>query len=83
MRTSTYSVIIHPNEAGEESGYWVEVPVLPGCFSRGRTTEEAITNAHEAIQLHLRSMLKHGETVPVESSLPSVVIIQIPLPQPA
>jgi predicted RNase H-like HicB family nuclease len=27
-----------------------EVPALPGCFSQGKTKEEAITNIKEAIE---------------------------------
>ena len=35
----------------DESGYFVvEVPALPGCFSQGRTHEEALTNIKEAIE---------------------------------
>jgi predicted RNase H-like HicB family nuclease len=35
----------------DESGYFVtEVPALPGCFSQGKTREEALTNIKEAIE---------------------------------
>jgi len=35
----------------DESGYYVaEVPALPGCFSQGKTREEALTNIREAIE---------------------------------
>ena len=35
----------------DESGYFVaEVPALPGCFSQGKTREEALTNIREAIE---------------------------------
>jgi predicted RNase H-like HicB family nuclease len=35
----------------DESGYYVaEVPALPGCFSQGKTHEEALTNIKEAIE---------------------------------
>lgn len=40
-------VIIEHDEAGY---YVVEVPALPGCFSRGKTREEAIANIKEAIE---------------------------------
>jgi predicted RNase H-like HicB family nuclease len=34
----------------DEAGYYVaEVPALPGCFSQGKTYEEAISNIKEAI----------------------------------
>ncbi|MEH1893406.1 MAG: type II toxin-antitoxin system HicB family antitoxin [Nostoc sp.] len=39
--------IIHP---AEESGYWAEVPALPGCITEGDTTEEVIANLKDAIE---------------------------------
>jgi predicted RNase H-like HicB family nuclease len=41
----------------DESDYYVaEVPALPGCFSQGRTHEEAIANIKEAIEGWLEVM---------------------------
>jgi predicted RNase H-like HicB family nuclease len=40
----------------------VEVPVLPGCISQGRTRAEAITNIREAIELWLE--VEQGKTAP-------------------
>ena len=38
--------------AGED-GYWVaECPSLPRCITEGRTREEAIANARDAIHEH-------------------------------
>jgi predicted RNase H-like HicB family nuclease len=42
----------------------VEVPSLPGCYSQGDTVEEALQNIREAIDLHIESMIAHGEEVP-------------------
>ncbi len=48
-----FHVIIEQDEAG----YFVaEVPALPGCFSQGRTYEEAIANIKEAIEGWLEVM---------------------------
>nr|WP_319537902.1 type II toxin-antitoxin system HicB family antitoxin [uncultured Methanospirillum sp.] len=47
---SEYTIIIHP---AEEGGFWVEVPMLPGCFSQGESIEEVMSNASEAIDLHI------------------------------
>ena len=47
-----------------DGGYTVEVPSLPGCISEGDTVEEAIANIREAIELHIKSMIAHGEEVP-------------------
>ncbi|MPZ14119.1 MAG: hypothetical protein GEU73_06790 [Chloroflexi bacterium] len=40
----------------EEDVYSVFVPALPGCFSQGRTFEEARENAKEAIAGQLGSV---------------------------
>ena len=55
-----YTVIIHQ---AEESGYWVEVPTLSGCYSQGETIEEAMNNIKEAIKLHLED-LKGEKEIP-------------------
>lgn len=48
-----------------EDGYIVaEVPVLPGCITQGRTKEEALERAKEAIQGYLESLQKDGITIP-------------------
>jgi predicted RNase H-like HicB family nuclease len=41
----------------DEAGYYVaEAPALPGCFSQGKTYEEAIANIKEAIEGWLEVM---------------------------
>jgi predicted RNase H-like HicB family nuclease len=35
--------------AGEEGGFWAEVPALPGCVTQGDTKEELESNLREAI----------------------------------
>ena len=41
----------------DEKGYYVaEVPALPGCFSQGKTHDEAIANIKEAIKGWLEVM---------------------------
>jgi predicted RNase H-like HicB family nuclease len=36
-----------------EEGFAVSCPALPGCWSQGRTREEALENIREAIRLWL------------------------------
>ena len=49
----------------DEEGYWVaECPSLPGCISQGKTREEAIKNAKDAIAGYLFSLKKHDEPIP-------------------
>ena len=41
----------------DESGYYIaEVPALPGCFTQGKTVEEATGNIKEAIEGWLEVM---------------------------
>jgi predicted RNase H-like HicB family nuclease len=56
-----YPVVIHKDEG---SDYGVTVPDLPGCFSGGKTLEEAIDNAKEAILCHVEGIVNDGEALP-------------------
>lgn len=44
----------------EYKGYVAEVPELPGCFSQGRSVEEAATNVKDAIGGYLEVLRKRG-----------------------
>jgi predicted RNase H-like HicB family nuclease len=41
-----YRIVV---EKGEDFGYVVHCPAIPGCHSQGNTIEEAIANIKEAI----------------------------------
>jgi predicted RNase H-like HicB family nuclease len=47
----------------------VVVPDLPGCFSAGDTLDEALTNAQEAILLHIEGLLDDGRAIPKASEI--------------
>jgi antitoxin HicB len=51
-------------EQDEDKMYVAEVPSLPGCISQGKTRNEAIENAKDAIKGYLESLKKHNEPVP-------------------
>lgn len=61
-----YPIFIHKDE---NSDYGVIVPDLPGCFSAGDTIEEAIKNAHEAIECHIEGLLLDNESLPLKKSI--------------
>lgn len=63
-----YPIVIHKDR---NSDYGVTVPDLPGCFSAGRTLDEAIAMAREAIELHLEGLIEAGEPVPQPRSIES------------
>ena len=48
MAVARYHVRI---EVDEDGFYVASVPALPGCFSDGRTREEALKNLQEAMEL--------------------------------
>jgi predicted RNase H-like HicB family nuclease len=56
-----YPVVLHKDP---DSDYGVTVPDLPGCFSAGRTMDEAVAMAKEAIELHLEGIVADGQAIP-------------------
>ena len=60
-----YTVILEPDDEGQ--GLTVLVPALPGCITQGRTREEAIARAKEAIAAYIESLQADGEAVPEET----------------
>jgi Uncharacterized conserved protein len=59
-----YTIILEPNYP--EAGCMVRVPALPGCITYGRTKEEALERAKEAIEGFIEGLQKAGEIVPEE-----------------
>ncbi len=48
-------------EPAEEGGFNVSVPALDGCFTQGKTEEESLKNAKEAILCYLEGLEKVNE----------------------
>jgi len=40
-------------EKDEDGFYVVECPILKGCYTQGKTLDEALTNIHEVIEMCL------------------------------
>jgi len=59
-----YTIVLEPNYP--EEGYTVRVPFLPGCITYGRSREEALERAKEAIEGFIEGLQKAGEPVPEE-----------------
>ncbi len=57
-----YTVVLEPAKEGQ--GYSIRVPALPGCAAEGRTREEALANAREAIIGFIKALEEAGEPVP-------------------
>ena len=59
-------------EQDEEGYYIAEVPALPGCFSQGKTYDDALANIKEAIEGWLEVM--ESKTVSKPSHLIEVTV---------
>jgi antitoxin HicB len=70
----TYTIVAEPEESG---GYFVTVPALPGCFTRGRTLEECQARAVEAIEVHIAGLEAGGEAVPEEFGTPQLLAVTV------
>jgi predicted RNase H-like HicB family nuclease len=55
MRHYSFQIIV--GKELEDEGFYAYSPTLPGCFSNGKTIEEARRNTREAIELHMESLL--------------------------
>ena len=77
VKKYTYKLHI---EAEPEGGYTVTVPALPGCVTWGKTYEEAIRMAHEAVEGFLETLAELGEPIPEQSlEIPLDALIQVEL----
>ena len=56
-----YPIVI---DKDPDSDYGMVVPDLPGCYTFGDTIADVLTQAVEAIELHLKGMLLDGDPIP-------------------
>lgn len=74
----TYTIQI---ERDEDGIYVVSVPALPGCFTQGRTFDEAIRMAQDAIIAFISILAKRGKVIPMERRrIPSPFMVSITAP---
>ena len=78
MNFYSFEVVIE-KEADDE-GYHAWSPSLPGCFSNGRTIEDAKRNMREAVTQHVTALLAHGEPIPQNERLVHVEELAIGIP---
>ncbi|MDR0565013.1 MAG: type II toxin-antitoxin system HicB family antitoxin [Azoarcus sp.] len=62
-----FVIAIEP--ATDSSDFGVAVPDLPGCFSAGKTLDEALDNAKEAVDVWCEAVIEDGGDIPVTRSL--------------
>jgi len=61
MRKLTYFAVFEPNNDGS---YGVYFPDLPGCVSYGKTYDEVVKMARDALGLHIYGMEKDKDELP-------------------
>jgi len=60
----------------DEDGFFAYCPVLQGCYTQGKTYEEALKNIREVIELHIEDRLACGEEIPKMESF-SITAVEI------
>lgn len=69
-----YSIVVEPEGDGT---YFVTVPALPGCFTRGETIGESQERAIEAIEAHIAGLEADDEPVPEEHGTPQLISVTV------
>ena len=75
-----YTVLLDPWEGG--GGYTVTVPALPGCVTQGKSKEEALERAKEAIACHVQGLRADGEEEPLILQYYLTVKPRVSVPRP-
>jgi len=60
VKNYKFSVVVEK----ERMGFYAACPALPGCYSRGKTLEEALRSIREAIKVHLEDRMSDDEEIP-------------------
>ena len=67
---ANYIAVVHKDPKGD---FGVSFPDFPGCITAGGTIDEAKDMAHDALFLHIKSMLEDGANIPVPSKLEGIM----------
>lgn len=73
LKIYEFSTVIEKDSAGY---YFAYVPSLQGCYTQGKTLEEALRNIKEAIELHVEDRKHYGEIVPVRKPV-SITSVEV------
>ena len=79
MKFYSFQIVIEKEPDGE--GYLAYSPTLPGCFSNGKTIEEAKRNIREAIEQHLASLLDHNQKIAQDERVVHVEELTVGVPE--
>jgi predicted RNase H-like HicB family nuclease len=74
MAMTQYSVVL----SKDDEGNWLaSVPALTGCHTWGKSREEALANAREAIEGCLESLAATGEPAPEEEPPVEITVVSV------
>jgi predicted RNase H-like HicB family nuclease len=79
MKFYSFEIVIEKEP--EDEGYFAYSPSLPGCFSNGKTIEDAKRNIREAVQSHVTSLLSHDQSVPQMENMVHVEELTVGVPE--
>ena len=79
MKFYSFQIVIE--KEAEDEGYYAYSPTLPGCFSNGRTVDEAKRNIREAIQQHLASLVARGDQIPQTEKVVHIEELTVGVPE--
>jgi predicted RNase H-like HicB family nuclease len=52
-------------------------PDLPGCVATGSTREEAESNIHQAVEMHVHGLLEDNQEIPESTSIAEYVAVGV------
>ena len=79
MKFYSFQIVIEKEP--EDEGYYAYSPTLPGCSSNGMTIEAAKANIREAVQVHVESLLNHGQPIPQHDRVVHVEELTVGVPE--
>ncbi|MBI4664797.1 MAG: type II toxin-antitoxin system HicB family antitoxin [Nitrospinae bacterium] len=79
MKYYAFEIVIEKED--EDEGYSAYSPTLPGCFSDGKTIEEAKRDIRQAIEQHIASLLANAQAIPQNERLVHVEELTVGVPE--
>lgn len=70
MNNFVYPALFHYNE--DDGSYTITYPDLPGCISEGKSLENALYMAQDALKQWLECTIEVGQEIPAASSAESI-----------
>ena len=69
LAIKSYRIVVAIEKEAAGRGYSAYSPTLPGCFSNGRTVQEALRNMRAALRLHIRALMARQQPIPRDNRL--------------